>query len=184
MTFPDTTLAVEGGGRCYHINIMWCRSLACCHLKGRSFLLPFGWEWRFWLPTWFPLTLVRLASLHWVIVKVLFCMRPPLTLLQWSGEGDCWFGEEVLVLHMVSSDTQGRGRSCYWPVKMKVPDLYLDLFDTTLVMVLKYLIIVFWEYKTRLPTCPLLIWVGVEPQFFQWYMTGVQQLLSKSFLFY
>lgn len=90
LMFSDTTLAVEGGGRCCHINIMWWRSLACCHLKVRSFLLSIGWEWRVSLPTRFPLTLwSSWPPYQWVIVKVLFCMRPPLTRPQWNGEGAC-----------------------------------------------------------------------------------------------
>lgn len=87
-------------------------------------------------------TVGGVASLPWVMVKVLFCTRPSLTLPQWGGEGACWFGEEGPVLHVVSGDT---ARECHFTVILLVSrdESPSFLFDTSLVMVVKHLITAF-----------------------------------------
>lgn len=84
-------------------------------------------------------TVTRVVSLPPGDCKSSVCMRSPMTLPQWGGEGACWLGEEVPVLHWSPVTPTERGRSCYWSTGMKVPDSYLALFDTTVVMVLKLL---------------------------------------------
>lgn len=85
---------------------------------------------------------------HLVIVKVL--TRFPLTIPQWGGEGFphyCQVGGEVLNPYVVCTDIMGVGGSGFKPGGKENPDFYLSFSDTTLVGMLRSLVIASWGWN-------------------------------------
>lgn len=96
----------------------------------------------------------------------------------------CWLEMGVLVHRMVFTDSRGERRrkyACYWWSGMKFLTPYLVFSDSTLVGVVRHLVIAYHGWKPRLPTQPLVVWVWMDPWLFG-DLAIVKQLLSRSFL--
>lgn len=72
------------------------------------------------------------------------------------------------------------GGAHFWRVGQNVSASYLVFSDTTLVGMLADQSV---RLCSRFPTWLLLLWVSVGPQFFQWCLTRIEWLLSKSVIY-